>query len=155
MSDIEFLKRSLCRQRIWLCLVTAALATSWLAGFRSLEGETVRAHRFELLDEQDRVRGILHVNEAGPRLTLLDDAGRKRVILGIQATAPGLELLTERGRHAVQVRHLNGEPIVSLHDDEGFEKLVLEVESGKAEISVRQPGGEVDSRWPVPDSSRR
>ena len=62
--------------------------------------------------------------------------------------APGLELLTETGRHAVQVRDLNGDPTITLHDDAGVERLSLVVSGPDEEATLRITSKTGRIRWP-------
>jgi hypothetical protein len=110
----------------------------------------VRARRFELVDEAGRVRGVV-TTDGGPRLVFYDEQGRHRLALALHAeAAPGLELFTAGGSHAVQVRHVNGDSILRLHDTDGRERLALTVsaaDSRPAATALAADGSPIAS-WP-------
>jgi hypothetical protein len=86
---------------------------------------TLRARRLEIVDDAGRARIALYV-DAGPRLMIYDTAGRHRLALSLQGEgAPGLEVFTADGAHAVQLRQMNDESLLSLHDVEGNDRIRL------------------------------
>lgn len=135
-----------------LFLLVGVVAASGPLGARG-EENVVRARSIEITDDEGRVRARLFVNEAGPRLVLFDEAGRHRLALALQVTSPGPEIFEEKGRHAIEVRHLNGRPVVSLYDDHGLGRLTLEAPTADAPGRVRSQDarGEVPASWPAKD----
>jgi hypothetical protein len=117
----------------------------------ALPAPVVRARAFELVDEQGRVRAALRV-EAGPRLMLYDERGRHRLALALQEDAvPGLELFTPDGGHAVEVRDLDDEAMLALHDRAGPTRLLMKVAGtpARATASFLAADGSVETTWPA------
>jgi hypothetical protein len=150
-SPARFPDRSLSLAALAACVVLAA-TTSARAGPREpAPVDVVRAKRFELVDDDGRVRAALFV-EGGPRLMMYDLAGKHRVALALHGEeAPGLELFTAEGSHALQVRHMNGAPLVSLHDTGGNDRLRLTLSGGpepKASVTALGERDTVEATWP-------
>jgi hypothetical protein len=139
----------------WTLLIVLAVAAFAQAGPGDAPpAEVVRARRIEVVDAQGRVRAALSVGEGdGPRLMYYDVQGRHRLALALHAdVGPGLELFTAAGGHAVQVRHINGEASIGLHDAEGFERLRLNVPGVPApepHVSVLARDQTIVTSWPA------
>ena len=89
---------SLLSSAVTLGLARLTFPTATAAG---QDPAVVRAQRFELVDGDGVVRGVLSMDafRGRPGLLILDEAGRPRAFLGNQATANsyGLGILDERG----------------------------------------------------------
>jgi hypothetical protein len=119
-----------------LLLVAVAAAVAHAGPGDAPAADTVRARRLEVVDEAGRVRIALSV-DTGPRLMIYDAAGGHRIALALQAeAAPGLEIFTAGGTHAVQVRHINDQPLVSLHGPDGLARFRVAVAGADADAAA-------------------
>jgi len=85
--------------------------------------EVVRAHRFEVVDEDGKTRATLAVHDRGPRLRLFDENGTPRAEVaaakdGEGVIEPGLWLYDNKGQWRVALHAVKNEPRLSLNDDE-------------------------------------
>ena len=90
--------------------------------------KVVRAERFELIDQDGRVRAVLALEDdtEGPSLTFLDSNGTARVLVGISWNEmPQIQLAAPDGTARVAlVARPEGEGMVVLVDDEQRSKTI-------------------------------
>ncbi len=109
-----------------ICVAVTVGALSYAAGTNAAP-DVLRAQRFELVDSAGNVRGLLSLgDQACPRLVLLDEHGDARARLML---------------------HLDGTPILSLHDRAGRGGIALTVgEEGLGGLQVRDDEGTLRAR---------
>lgn len=124
------LERRARRQSVCIALLFACLLVTVLAA--SVGDEVVRARRFEVRDEHDRVRATLGVDEtSGAFLSLTDDAGHVRVHLVHDAEQTALYLKDEEETTRVGVAQFaHGGGGVALHGEKSKGAAVLYYKEG-------------------------
>lgn len=118
---VQMLERSNRRAHL-ICVVACAVAgAAWLSAFSQPERKprTLRAERFELIDEKNRVIGLWHDPGSGPRLAMFDESDKA----GIQAFIG------------------NGAPTVLLADADGSTRLQLDTKDNGGAIRFVDAGG--------------
>lgn len=80
-----------------------------------------------LLDEAERVRAVLAINNGIPKIGLLDGNGESRVNLFADAGVSGLTVKDQTGRSRAQLAIDDGEPFVRLYDAKEKPGAVLRV----------------------------
>jgi len=103
------------------CLV-AVVAIAYAAGKTSAP-EVIRARRFEAVDPEGRVRGLMGMGSDGgsPVLALIDEKGKQRALLSLDPDGnPNLGLYDEKGTmRAVLSLAADGSPGLLLRDEKG------------------------------------
>ncbi len=103
--------------------------------------DVLRAHRFELVDENDNVRGVLQVTEDGSRFRLLDENCKVRAGLSVDKDGPRLDLLneSEKIRATLDVDTLG--PALALRDENGKMRVILDVDKVGSCLDLRDEDG--------------
>jgi len=114
------------------CIVLAAVAAAYAAGQARVSApEVIRAQKFELVDAEGRVRGLMHMGRDGdsPALWILDEDGERRAGLGLLPDGTsGLALTDERGEaRASLLLGPDGSPLLALTNEGGEVRAILRV----------------------------
>lgn len=99
-----------------------------LAGGQAVPFGIVRAHRFELVDRQGRIRGGLgFARDGSPALALFDAEGRPhaRAELGLRRDGPSLALTDSRGAVRLLARCTEEMTALFINDAKGRTRLLL------------------------------
>jgi hypothetical protein len=146
-SRIETLEK---RTRFLLgaLLVTTSLALLGAAPSTSGAHETLRATRFELVDESGRVRGELSLREGSPVFSLLDESGRDR--LSLNHDAGGTALFIRDREDVIRVgvaQFAHGGGGFALHGPDSKGAAVLYYDDSGS-LSFYDPDGNTTLRLP-------
>jgi HEAT repeat protein len=95
-----------------VCLVVTVAAIAYAAGKTSAP-EVIRAQRFELVDDEGRVRAALDVLGGDPDVALHDREGRSRAVLSMVGGSPRLRLFHENGEAAIGLSEFRGGALIS------------------------------------------
>ena len=121
------------RRNCRLFLLTGIVVVAGVALIRPLgsqeakEPKTVRAERFELLDDKGRVRGVLGMKGESALLLLADEKAQSRCSLSATKDGSGLTLSDEHGKGDLHlVTGKEGSAIV-LEDANGKSRLEISV----------------------------
>lgn len=150
-NDLELRIESLeKRTRLLLgaLLVTTTLALLGAAPATESEHHTLRATRFELVDETGRVRAELSLREGAPVFSLLDESGRDRLSLNHDSGGTALFIRDQQDVIRVGVAQFShGGGGFALHgpDSKGAAVLYYD-ESGS--LSFYDPDGNTTLRLP-------
>jgi hypothetical protein len=111
--------------------------------------EVVRAHKFELLDDNGKVRASLDLLRDQPTLNLLDENGKLRVALSADNGGPSLALSDGNGRTRASLKVTENGSAFALTDENGISRLVLNVDkNGPGGLGLLDKDGkELASLW--------
>jgi len=126
---------------LWV-IVTAGMALTFAPPLGSQEGKdpkTLRAGRFELVDDQGRVRGVLGMYGETPTLLLADEKVETRCALTAAKEASGLQL-TSPNLAARQTLATGAEgSVLSLADSNGKPRIELSLLRDVPEVWLSDP----------------
>ncbi len=114
----------------------------------NLSVEIVRAKRFELVDDKDRVRIEMLLDDGNPVFRLKDENGKNRVVVFHQADATGVYVndADEDTRVGIaQFPHGGG---VAMHGAKGKGSAVYVLMNDTARLDVYDKEGKLAHRWP-------
>ncbi len=105
--------------------------------------DLVRAHRFELLDENGKMRAALGVDKDGPGLVLRDQNEKARAALAVYKKGSGLDLTDEAGKvRAALVVDKKG-PWLALLDENEKVRATLDATKDGSGLELRDENGRV------------
>jgi len=127
-------------RRLTLALVVAGLATSLAVAVGMAApgavSEEVKAHQFNLVDENGKTRASLGMFKGGPSLTLFDENGNRRAALAVDPLAvdkgnSSFSLFDEKGKPRVELGIVeSGGGGIDVYNT--FDKNVVSIQAGKA-----------------------
>ncbi len=133
-------------------LVVACCTTVWAFQVEP-EKETksvgvIRASRFELVDDQGRVRIEMRMDEGSPVVALKDEDGKDRVLVFHQPDVTGVYLkdATEETRVGLaQFPHGGG---LAMHGEAAKGAAVYVLMNKQARLDIYDEDGTLTNRWP-------
>lgn len=97
----------------------------------------VEAGEFRLVDKAGRVRAVLELTRAGPRLAMMHEDGTVALEATLAGDGPGVRLADEDGRTRVFIGATRDEARIGLADGNEKPRMFLGVSrSGKPKISI-------------------
>ncbi|MFA9479947.1 hypothetical protein ACERK3_16810 [Phycisphaerales bacterium AB-hyl4] len=129
-TELKSLRRQVTNCRRMILLGGALVAVLLILGMQSQPSQdVVRAQRFEVVDEQGRVRAVLSTLRGGghPTLTFLDAEGNDRINLhAVPHRGPMMEFIDDNKRARMRLSLLpDGNPILVMNDPDGQARMSM------------------------------